>query len=91
MQTVIDLKLRGEIALSMPERSVDELWTTCTSTNVFRNRVIPEPQITHSPGGAVHVVVPDDLGAHGTDRLVGCLNDATLDKVQASVVMVTTR
>jgi hypothetical protein len=53
--------------------------------------MVPEPQVTHAPGGAVHVVVPEDLGEHGTDRLVGCLNDATLDKVQASVVMVATR
>ena len=58
---------------------------------MFRQRIIPEPLITHAPGGAVHVVVPEDLGEHGTDRLVGCLNDATLDKVQASVVMVATR
>ncbi|MET0903384.1 MAG: hypothetical protein ABWZ52_09095 [Acidimicrobiales bacterium] len=91
VQTVIGLELRGATALSHPERAVDELWTTCTSTNVFRRRMIPEPQITHFPGGAAHVVVPEDLGEHGTARLVGCLNDATLDKVQASVVMVATR
>ena len=88
VQTVIDLELRGKIALSKPERVVDELWTTCTSTNVFRHREIPEPQVTYSTGGAVQLVVPVDLGEHGTDRLVGCLNDATLDKVQARVLAV---
>ena len=85
-QTSIDLELRGAVAAHDPDRVIGHLWSVCTGPDVFRLRQLPAPSVEHGGGGAVRVLVDADVGEHGLDRLRGCLNDATIDKVQARVV-----
>ncbi|MGK2930432.1 MAG: hypothetical protein ACSLFO_12725 [Acidimicrobiales bacterium] len=86
VQTVVDVTLRGALADRHPERVVDHLWSVCTSPDVFRSRQLPPPAVAHGADGAVRIVVDTDIGTHGVARLRGCLNDATIDKVQATVI-----
>ena len=87
-QTVLDLELRGAIADRDPDRVMGHLWSLCTGPDVFRSHSLPPPVVQHGPGGAVRVLVDTDVGHHGLERLRGCLNDAVIDKVQATVVNV---
>ena len=89
VQTVVDVTLRGAVADRDPDRVVGHLWSVCTGPDVFRSRRLPDPTVAHGAGGAVRIVVDTDIGAHSIDRLRGCLNDATIDKVQATVAGVT--
>ena len=88
-QTVIDVEVRGSVASQDPERVVGHLWSVCTSPDVFRTRQLPVPVVEHHATGVTRIVVDTDIGAHGIDRLRGCLNDAKMEKVQARVVGVT--
>lgn len=89
--TMIDLELYGEIADRDPERVLMHLWSVCTGPNVFRGRQLPPPTVERGPDGVVHVLVATDVGDNGADRLRGCLNDTTLDKVRARVVDLSVR
>jgi hypothetical protein len=57
------------------------LWAVCSST-IF-NRVLVGP--AQIPEGTAVTLRPA-LGEHSTKRLVGCLEDATLDRVMGTVV-----
>jgi len=85
-ETVIELELLGAIASDDPARVLGHLWATCTGPDVFRARTLPPPDVDHRPGGVVHVRVAAHVGEHAMARLRGCLNDTTLDRVQARVV-----
>ena len=85
-QTLLDLELRGAIAERDPDRVIGHLWSLCTGPDVFRSHELPPPVVQHGAGGAVRIVVDTDVGHHGLERLRGCLNDAVIDKVQATVV-----
>jgi hypothetical protein len=89
--TIVDVDLRGAIALQNPERAITHLWGACTGPDVFRTRQFPEPTFTYGADGAVRVVVSTALGRNARARLVGCLNDTTLNRVQATVTDVTLR
>lgn len=89
VQTIVDVTLRGAVADGDPDRVVGHLWSVCTGPDVFRSRRLPAPTVAHGADGAVRIVVDTDIGDHGIDRLRGCLNDATIDKVQATVGGVT--
>lgn len=84
--TEIELELRGEVASRNPQRAFEHLWAVCTGPDVFRMRTLPDPDVAHRSAGYVHVRLQTDVGANGMERLRGCLNDATIDKVQARVV-----
>ncbi|HEU5084896.1 MAG TPA: hypothetical protein VFU14_16260 [Acidimicrobiales bacterium] len=84
--TEIELELRGELASRNPQRAFEHLWSVCTGPDVFRLRSLPDPDVAHRAAGYVHVRLQTDVGANGMERLRGCLNDATIDKVQARVV-----
>lgn len=90
VETHIDLVLYGAVAANDPERAFGHLWSVCTGPDVFRIRDLPEPEIDHGPPLHFHVAVPVDVGDRAMDRLRGCLNDTTLDKVQGRVVQVRT-
>lgn len=85
-QTVVELELLGAIATSDPERIVGHLWATCTGPDVFRSRTLPAPALSHGPAATVTVHVNAHIGEHALARLRGCLNDTTLDRVQARVL-----
>jgi hypothetical protein len=69
-----------------PEAAAHSLWAACQPT-VLGNRLVsldalPEP-------GMMAVAVAPALGEHARRRLVGCLEDATVDLVSARVHRVT--
>jgi hypothetical protein len=84
--TVVYLELRGALASEDPAWVADHLWTACTGPDVFRERRLPEPTVVHGDAGRVRIVVDAHIGENAGERLRGCLNDNTLDKVQARVV-----
>ena len=88
-QTTIDLALHGAVAADDPDRAFHHLWAVCTGPDVFRLRELPAPMLSYRPDGIIRVVVDADVGEHGMERLRGCLNDATIDKVRARVVTAT--
>jgi hypothetical protein len=85
VQTVIELELLGSIAAHDPARVLGHLWSECTGPDVFRLRTLPEPTVEHLDG-RIRIHVRADVGERGLARLRGCLNDTTLDRVQARVV-----
>ena len=87
-QTLLDLELRGAVAAADPDRVIGHLWSVCTGPDVFRLRQLPAPVVQHGEDGLVRILVDTDIGENGLERLRGCLNDNTLDKVQARVVNV---
>jgi hypothetical protein len=84
--TVIELELLGTLARRDPERIVGHLWAMCTGPDVFRARTLPAPATTHGPGARVTLDLDAHVGEHALARLRGCLNDTTLDRVQARVL-----
>ena len=88
VETEIELELYGALAARNPERTLGHLWSLCTGPDVFRSRELPPAEIVHGPDGRVRLRVPTHVGEHAMDRLRGCLNDATLDKVRSRVVRV---
>ena len=85
-RTVVDLELYGAVAAQDPDRALHHLWAVCTGPDVFRLRQLPPPVVHHRADGVIRVIVDADVGEHGMERLRGCLNDATIDKVRARVV-----
>jgi hypothetical protein len=81
--TVVDLHFRGERAAADPERHASHLVEFCTAP--FRREVATVAIIGRGSADA-RVVLDADLGEHGTTRLRGCLEDTTIERVQASVV-----
>lgn len=86
VDTVVELELLGAIASRDPERIVGHLWATCTGPDVFRSRTLPAPEVDHLPAARVTLHIDAHIGEHALARLRGCLNDTTLDRVQARVL-----
>lgn len=85
IRTTVEVQLRGATADRHTERSATHLWGTCS--HVLYSRGVGTT-IEVLDAGRVAFVVPSDLGAHALQRLRGCLEDAVIDRVQASVVMI---
>lgn len=85
-ETVVELELHGAVASSDPERVLGHLWATCTGPDVFRLRTLPRPAVSHQGRGLVRIELAAHIGDQAMERLRGCLNDTTLDRVQARVV-----
>lgn len=66
-----------------PEVAAEGLWAQCRHT--VRSRTLASP-ITQVAAGRFQLVVRPAIGAHGTRRLVGCLEDATTPGVWGEVV-----
>lgn len=62
------------------------LWAVCSAT--VSGDVTPVP-VAHADGWRVHVTPA--IGEHGENRLVGCLEDLTVDRVVGDVVAITSR
>ena len=57
------------------------LWAVCSATIGGTVSPLPEPV-----GDAWRVTIEPEVGEHGRSRLVGCLEDVTLDRVLGHVV-----
>jgi len=84
--TLVDLRFRGDRALADPVRHAADLVQTCTAQS-FR-REIDAAAVFATGGDTVRVVLHSDLGEHGATRLRGCLEDVTLDRIQATVASI---
>jgi hypothetical protein len=68
-----------------PESAAERLWQTCAGTTPSQ---LADDSLQFSEGTAVSLKLSPALGPYGERRLRGCLEDATLDKVQAAVLRV---
>ena len=60
------------------------LWAVCSAT--VGGRVSPVPE---AHGDGWRVTVEPAIGEHGENRLVGCIEDVTLDRVLGNVTSLT--
>lgn len=81
--TEIDVELRGARSAARPEQVAATLWGTCSHT---LHGTVPAATIREMTGGRVQLIVRTDIGSHAEERLRGCLQDAVVDRVQATVV-----
>ncbi len=87
VSTRIDVELRGARSAAWPAQAAATLWGTCS--HVLHGTVGPA-SIVDTGGGRFAITVPTYIGQHAEDRVRGCLEDALVDRVQASVVAVET-
>jgi len=71
---------RGEEAAALA------LWTTCSASVAGEVSLVPQPV-----AGGWQVRIAPALGEHGRKRLVGCLEDTTIDRVIGRVEAVASR
>jgi hypothetical protein len=83
--TRIEVELRGSRSVARPEQSAAILWGTCS--HVLRGPV-GQATIRSLGGGRMELVVPADITPRAEERVRGCLEDAVVDRVQASVIAV---
>lgn len=81
--TRVDVELRGASSAARPTQAAATLWGTCS--HVLRGSV-GSAAIHDIGGGSVRLVIPVEIGEHAEERLRGCLQDAVVDRVQATVV-----
>jgi hypothetical protein len=81
--TRIDVELRGARSAARPEQAAATLWGTCS--HVLHGSV-GAASITDVGRGRIELLVPTHIGPHAEERVRGCLQDAVVDRVQASVV-----
>lgn len=83
--TTVDVQLSGAAAQQATERRATELWGTCS--HVLHSRSVGAT-VEALGDGRARIRVPSDVGHHAEQRLRGCLEDAVVDRVQASVVSI---
>ncbi len=86
--TTIDVQMQGTLADRNPERMFGHLWATCTAPGVLPGRGIQDYDVAHGGAGLFRVVVDFDIGANYEERLRGCLEDATIERVRADVLAI---
>lgn len=82
---------RSEIVLSITTRdyrqpaetAAEALWSACAGTT--NRRLVEDPGIVDIGGGRVRFSVTPALGQHAHRKLVGCLEDATIERVLGDV------
>jgi hypothetical protein len=87
MTTSLILSIRHRESGHSAEETAEALWITCRSSlkRDLKAWLLP------LPGGQASLAIAPGLGEHARRRIFGCLEDATLDGVQAAVVSSTTR
>lgn len=81
--TVVEIELQGAEADRQTARRATELWGTCGHT---LGSAATRAEIELLGTARVAVRVPAHIGMHAEQRMRGCLQDAVVDRVQASVV-----
>jgi hypothetical protein len=85
VSTRIDVQLRGSRSTAWPEQAAATLWGTCS--HVLHGTVGPAA-IDDLGGGRFAINVPTYIGMYAEARVRGCLQDALVDRVQATVIAV---
>jgi hypothetical protein len=83
VSTRIDVALRGSRSTTWPEQAAATLWGTCS--HVLHGTVGPAA-IDGLGGGRFRITVPAYIGMYAEERVRGCLQDALVDRVQATVI-----
>jgi hypothetical protein len=83
--TRVEIELRGARSTARPEQAAAILWGTCS--HVLRGAVGQET-IRSLGGGRMELLVPAHITPRAEERVRGCLEDAVVDRVQATVVAV---
>lgn len=83
--TTVDVRMSGAAAQQSTQRHATELWGTCS--HALHSRGVGAT-VEALPDGRARILVPSDIGHHAEQRLRGCLEDAVVDRVQASVVSI---
>ncbi len=81
--TRIEMELRGSRSVARPEQTAAILWGTCST--VLRGEV-GSADVRPLRGGRIELLVPAHITPRAEERLRGCLEDALVDRVQATVV-----
>jgi hypothetical protein len=81
----VELQLRGSRSAARPTQAAAILWGTCS--HVLHGSV-GQAVVRDRGAGRIELMVPADIGEHAEERLRGCLQDAVVDRVQATVVSV---
>lgn len=68
-----------------PHESAQALWGACQGTV---GHELLDPGVVPTAGGQFRFVVRPALGTHARDRLTGCIEDTTLDRVKGHVVSI---
>jgi hypothetical protein len=83
--TRVEVELRGERSAARPEQTAAILWGTCSHT---LRGAVGQATIQSLGGGHIELLIPADITPGAEERVRGCLEDAVVDRVQASVVSV---
>ena len=91
---VVDPASRAEVTFSVrthgylgpTDDAARTLWEVCRPQLGWRTQVVEAPQVE---AGQLSVVVNPAPGRHATLRLRGCIEDATLDRVNGRLVAIT--
>ena len=83
--TRVEVELRGARSTARPEQAAAILWGTCS--HVLRGPV-GQASIRSLGGGRIELLVPAHITPRAEERVRGCLEDAVVDRVQATVVTV---
>lgn len=81
--TRIEVELRGSRSAARPEQTAATLWATCSTV---LHGDLTGTTVQSLGGGRMEVLVPLDIGPRAEERVRGCLEDAVVDRVQATVV-----
>jgi hypothetical protein len=86
VSTQIDVQLRGARSAAWPDQAAATLWGTCSHV---LHGTVGAASFHDLGGGRFEVIVPTHIGTHAEERVRGCLEDAVVDRVQATVISVT--
>jgi hypothetical protein len=79
-----ELVFRVETVSGLPELTAAQgLWGACQGSAL---RTVLEPGMTALGDGRYRLVLQPALGRHARDRMTGCIEDVTLDRVKGKVV-----
>lgn len=81
--TAVDFDVSTRRFRSGEQAAAAALWAVCSAT--VDGDVSPVPQAV---AGHWRVRISPAIGEHGENRLVGCLEDVTIDRVQGDVLTV---
>ncbi|MGQ0826424.1 MAG: hypothetical protein ACT4OX_15575 [Actinomycetota bacterium] len=85
MQTEVVIGVELKNFRQSADSAANALWASCTATV---GGSLIDPGIVALGEGHYKFAMTPSLGHHGKERLLGCLNDLSIDRVKSSVVSV---
>ena len=81
-QTEVVIQIKTERYRQSPDTAAQALWGSCTATVDGK---LVQPGLVREGDGVYRFAVTPSLGEHGKERLRGCLNDLSIDRVKSNV------